>query len=156
MTVVSGAPYRPASPLAVPPQSAAKSINQARILVQDLFTPRPIIYWADLMLTLAIGYSMAALYLRAPLLSAQQGISLVVAGFALFRAGSYVHEITHMRAGEMLGFRIGWNLVCGIPLMMPSHFYENHIDHHNSHHYGTTQDGEYLPLGAGKLRDVLC
>jgi fatty acid desaturase len=156
MTVVSGVPSRPASLSPVQPQNAAKSINEARILVQDLFTPRPIIYWADLILTLAIGYSMAALYFRSPLLSAQQGIGLVVAGFALFRAGSYVHEITHMRAGEMLGFRIGWNLLCGVPLIMPSHFYENHIDHHKSHHYGTSQDGEYLPLGAGRFRDIVC
>ena len=154
MTFVS-APSEPQSPSPVQFQTAAESINEARILVQDQFTRRPLVYWADLILTLAIGYLMAALYLRAPLWSAQQGIGLVVAGFALFRAGSYVHEITHMRAGEMLGFRIGWNLIAGIPLVMPSHFYENHIDHHNSHHYGTTQDGEYLPLGTGKLRDVL-
>lgn len=154
MTFVS-APSTPQSPSPVQLQTAAESINEARILVQDQFTRRPLVYWADLILTLAIGYLMAALYLRAPLWSARQGIGLLVAGFALFRAGSYVHEITHMRAGEMLGFRIGWNLIAGIPLVMPSHFYENHIDHHNSHHYGTTQDGEYLPLGTGKLRDIL-
>ena len=46
-------------------------------------------------------------------------------------------------------FTIGWNLLCGIPMLMPSFFYENHIDHHNSHRYGTKRDGEYLPLGAG-------
>ena len=60
-----------------------------------------------------------------------------------------------MRTGEMLGFRVAWNLLCGIPLVMPSHFYENHIDHHNSHHYGTDRDGEYLPLGAGPVRDIV-
>ena len=77
-----------------------------------------------------------------------------MAGFALFRAGSYVHEIAHMREGEMLGFRVGWNLLCGIPMVMPSHFYENHIDHHNSHHYGTVHDGEYLPLAHGPLWNI--
>ena len=34
-------------------------------------------------------------------------------------------------------------------MLMPSFFYENHIDHHNSHRYGTMRDGEYLPLGTG-------
>ena len=51
-----------------------------------------------------------------------------------------------MRGGEMRGFRIAWNILCGIPMVMPSHFYENHVDHHNTHDYGTSRDGEYLPL----------
>jgi fatty acid desaturase len=135
-------------------EHAAASINEARALVADLFTPRPGIYWTDLGLTLAVGYSAAALYLRAPAFSLLQGIGLVVCGFALFRAGSFVHEITHLRGNRMLSFRVGWNLLCGIPMVMPSHFYENHIDHHNSHLYGTERDGEYLPLGAGPLGDI--
>jgi fatty acid desaturase len=133
---------------------ASIAIHDARALVADLFVHRPAIYWTDLLLTLVVCYSTAAAYLRAPLFSAQQLISFTICGFALFRAGSYVHEITHMRAGQMLGFRVAWNLLCGIPFVMPSHFYENHIDHHNSHHYGTVRDGEYLPLGAGAMRDI--
>ena len=50
----------------------------------------------------------------------------------------------------MRSFTIGWNLLCGIPMLMPSFFYENHIDHHNSHRYGTLRDGEYLPIGAAR------
>lgn len=137
-----------------PAQATGNPITQARELVADLFVYRPWIYWTDLLLTVTVGYSAGALYLRSPAFSIQQLLGLVVASFALFRAGSYVHEITHMRHGQMLGFRIWWNLLCGIPMVMPSHFYENHIDHHNSHHYGTIQDGEYLPLGAGALRDI--
>ncbi|REK11888.1 MAG: fatty acid desaturase [Planctomycetota bacterium] len=136
------------------PTSPATAINDARALVSDLFTPRPWIYWTDLLGTVAVGYSAAAVYLRAPAFTMLQGIAFVVCGFALFRAGSFVHEITHMRSGKMLPFRVTWNLLCGIPMVMPSHFYENHIDHHNSHHYGTQRDGEYLPLGAGPLRDI--
>lgn len=139
------------------PQSqgdAQASINAARALVSDLFTPRPWIYWTDLALTLVVAYLAAVVYLRAPAFSLLQGIAFVVCGFALFRAGSFVHEITHLRGGKMLSFRVGWNLVCGIPMVMPSHFYENHIDHHNSHHYGTLRDGEYLPLGSGPLHEI--
>lgn len=135
-------------------KSAAASINQSRALVNDLFTHRRWIYWTDLLITLTIGYSMAGVYFRSPLFSWMQMISFTICGFALFRAGSYVHEIAHLRNGQMLGFRIAWNLLCGIPMIMPSHFYENHIDHHNSHLYGTEHDGEYLPLGSGTLRDV--
>jgi fatty acid desaturase len=135
--------------------TANQSINEARALVQGLFDHRPLIYWTDLVVTLIVGYSMVAVYLRSPVFSAQQLIAFIVCGFALFRAGSYVHEITHMRSGEMVGFRIAWNILCGIPMVMPSHFYENHMDHHNSHHYGTRQDGEYLPLGAGPLGNVV-
>jgi fatty acid desaturase len=135
-------------------RQAVQSINEARALVSDLFVHRQLAYWTDLLITLVVGYSMAALYLRSPAFSVQQMIGFTVCGFALFRAGSYVHEIAHMRSGEMLGFRVAWNLLCGIPMVMPSHFYENHVDHHNSHHYGTVHDGEYLPLGSGPLQGI--
>jgi len=134
---------------------AAFSIKETRGIIRDLFVHRQWIYWADLILTLTIGYTAAAIYMRAPLFTAEQIASLLIAGFALFRAGSYIHEITHMRQGEMLGFRVAWNVLVGIPALMPSFFYENHIDHHNSKHYGTIKDGEYLPLGAGPLYQLL-
>jgi len=133
----------------------AAVINEARALVADLFVARPALYWLDLLVTLAIGYGAAAAYFRLPLGSPLQIGAFFVCGFAFFRAGSYVHEITHMRNGQMLSFRVAWNLLCGIPLVMPSHFYENHIDHHNSHHYGTHRDGEYLPLGGGGWGEIL-
>jgi fatty acid desaturase len=40
-----------------------------------------------------------------------------------------------------------WNLFCGIPFLLPSFTYYTHLDHHRRKHYGTPQDGEYLPLG---------
>lgn len=143
----------PAGPVPEP-APPADPIAQARRLVADLFQARPWIYWTDLLVTVAVAYSAAAVYLRSQPGSLVQLISFAVCGFALFRAGSFVHEIAHLRSGEMTGFAAGWNLLCGIPMIMPSHFYGNHIDHHNSHHYGTVQDGEYLPLGAGPLRDI--
>jgi fatty acid desaturase len=152
--VVSQSPSASGSNLSAA-DSAAASIHEARALVGDLFTARPWIYWSDLAVTLGVGYSAASAYLNAPLFSLLQGISFVVCGFALFRAGTFIHEIAHFRQGEMRSFRIGWNLVCGIPLVMPSHFYENHIDHHNSHQYGTRRDGEYVRLGTGPLYEIL-
>lgn len=131
------------------------SIRQARQIVHPYFRHRPWIYWTDMLLTTAVGYGAAAMYLEASLWSWQQILFLTIAGFALFRTGSFIHEITHMRHGEMLAFRTGWNLLCGIPMLMPSFFYENHIDHHKANHYGTLRDGEYLPLGTSSWHHLV-
>ena len=58
----------------------------------------------------------------------------------------FTHELTHLRAGTFRGFRIAWNLLCGIPFLMPSFMYYTHVDHHMRKHFGTERDGEYLPL----------
>lgn len=130
------------------------SIQQAHGLVKDLFQHRASIYWADMIATLAVGYTAAGIYLSAPLFSPLQIACYFIAGFALFRAGSFIHEIVHMPGRQMRAFKIGWNILAGIPMLMPSFFYGNHIDHHSSKHYGTGKDGEYLPIGSGTLREI--
>lgn len=143
------------TPVAPGAANSPFSIPGARTIVHDLCKIEPAIYWTDLLLTLAVGYSCAALYMSSSAGSPAQLVSFVIAGFALFRAGSFIHEITHLRHGEMLAFQVFWNLVCGVPLLMPSFFYENHIDHHKSHHYGTLRDGEYLELGTRPVHHIL-
>ena len=139
-----------AAPAAAPAAVAGVfSFREARKILGNLFEHRRGIYWTDMVLTLAIGYGAAAVYFNAPAVSLLQIASFLIAGFALFRAGSFIHEITHLRQGELPGFCVAWNILAGIPMLMPSFFYENHIDHHNSHRYGTARDGEYLPLGTG-------
>jgi fatty acid desaturase len=133
---------------------ATFSIAEARRLLGDLFEHRPAIYWTDFLVSLTIGYACAATYLNAPLGSLPQIVCFPIAVFALFRVGSFIHEIVHFRRDEMKGFRTAFDLLAGVPMLMPSFFYGNHIDHHNTHHYGTGQDGEYLPLGSGPLRNV--
>jgi fatty acid desaturase len=140
---------------AIQSEPAEFSLRHARDIIHDLFDHRPDIYWTDLVVTVVVGYGSAAVYLRAPEFSLLQVVSFLIAGFALFRAGSFIHEITHLRRGQMSAFQVVWNLVCGIPMLMPSFFYENHIDHHNAHRYGTIRDGEYLPLGAGPRWQLL-
>jgi len=40
-----------------------------------------------------------------------------------------------------------WNLIAGIPLLIPSFMYEGvHNQHHAKTYYGTAEDPEYLPL----------
>lgn len=132
-----------------------KTQRLARPIIKDLFVHREWIYWVDMLATMAVGYGAASVYLLAPLFSWQQIVSYFIAGFALFRLGSFIHEITHLRQKELRFFKVGWNVLAGIPMLMPSFFYGNHIDHHSDRHFGTGQDGEYLPLGSGTLGHVI-
>ena len=66
---------------------------------------------------------------------------------ALYRAGSFIHELTHIKKGAVKGFRFAWNLIVGVPLLVPSFMYEGvHNQHHAKRYYGTVDDPEYLPL----------
>ena len=71
----------------------------------------------------------------------------LVAVLALYRAGSFIHELTHIKKGAVKGFRFAWNLIVGVPLLVPSFMYEGvHNQHHAKRYYGTVDDPEYLPL----------
>lgn len=123
-----------------------------RDTVRDLFVHRQWIYWVDMLVTAAVAYPAASGFIESPILSWQKPVLFVIAAIGLFRLGSFIHEIVHMRQGEMVAFRVVWN-VLAIPMLMPSHFYANHLDHHGAH-YGTSQDGEYLPVGQSLWRHL--
>ena len=130
-------------------------IQRARRLVADLLVPNPVIYWADFLASLVVGYGAAMVYLEAAPCTAVQIAAWLVAGLALFRLSLFMHEIVHFRRGEMTAFKVAWNVLAGIPMLTPSFLYEHHLDHHNARHYGTPRDGEYLPLGGARLRTIL-
>lgn len=117
-------------------------------------THRPAIYFADFIMSAGVGYAAAYFYLIAPLGSVQQLAFFPLAGLALFRAGIFIHEIVHMRAGEMTAFKIFWNVFYGVPMLTPSFMYKNHVDHHSAKNFGTAQDGEYQPFGRGSWGQV--
>ena len=129
------------------------SLPNARRLVHGLFEPKPAIYWSDFLASLTVGYGAAAVFLEATAFSGLQLGSFLVAIFGLYRISLFMHEVVHLKAREMGRFRLGWNILAGIPMLTPSFFYESHIAHHNTHHYGTRNDGEYLPLGHGRAKD---
>jgi fatty acid desaturase len=133
--------------------SDSRFLAQTRPIVADLYQRKPLIYWTDFLVSLTIGYSAAYVYTRIYILPLQI-VCFLIAGLALYRVALFMHEIVHLRKGELPLFSIAWNLLAGAPLLMPSFFYEPHRDHHNSRHYGTDADGEYLPLGHGPLRDI--
>jgi fatty acid desaturase len=125
-------------------------LRAAADLTRDLNTPNARIYWADLIGSALLGY----LALAGALL-AQSGWAMVGAGvvavLALYRAGSFIHEITHIKHSQLPGFRSAWNLLVGVPLLVPSFLYEGvHNLHHAKTRYGTAEDPEYLPLALMK------
>jgi fatty acid desaturase len=134
-------------------QSSAQFLRQARSIINDLYRHNPVIYWADFLGSLTVGYAAAIAYLTLDVLAVQI-VCFLIAGFALYRVSLFMHEIVHFRKGEMPFFSVAWNVLAGIPLLTPTFLYEPHREHHSSHHYGTDKDGEYLPLGNGPLSDI--
>ena len=125
-------------------------LRAARDMVKDLGEARPGIYWTDMILSAATGYGgIAAAILLEPLwLKLLFGL---VASLALYRALMFIHELTHIHKNALRGFRTGWNLLVGIPLLTPSFMYEGvHTLHHKRTQYGTIEDPEYLPLALMK------
>ncbi len=139
---VRAAPVRIADDMAM--------IRTAAELTRDLNAPNPAIYWADCFGSAMMGY--AALIVAST--SVTLWTVLVAAGvaiLALYRAGSFIHEITHIKQAAVPGFWTAWNALVGVPLLIPSFMYEGiHNLHHARTRYGTAEDPEYLPLALMK------
>jgi fatty acid desaturase len=123
----------------------AAMLKAAARLTRDLNVPRDAIYWADMLGSAGLGYAalFATMALRGPLALATGLIAML----ALYRAGSFIHELTHIKKGAVKGFRFVWNVIVGVPLLVPSFMYEGvHNQHHAKTYYGTANDPEYLPL----------
>ncbi|HVU31438.1 MAG TPA: fatty acid desaturase [Sphingomicrobium sp.] len=121
-------------------------LKAAANLTRDLNSPRSAIYWADMLGSALLGYAalFAAILVHPAALALGAGLVSVL---ALYRAGSFIHELTHIKKGAVKGFRFTWNLIVGIPLLVPSFMYEGvHNQHHAKRYYGTPDDPEYLPL----------
>ena len=127
----------------------------ARDLVDDLQQRSAVIYWTDFLLSVAAAWGLAAYYLLDPAWNATAVLALLASAILFFRAGTFIHEIVHFRAGELVWFGRVWNLLMGIPLLMPWIFYKNHVDHHSVRYFGTPDDGEYLPLAAAPVRETV-
>jgi fatty acid desaturase len=130
-------------------------IRSAAELTRDLTTPRSWVYWSDFLASAALGY--AAFFIAiSPVTPAIFWGAFVVAVLALYRAGSFIHELTHLKTGGVPGFRLGWNMLFGIPLLIPSFLYEGvHSLHHARTRYGTHEDPEYLPLALMRPHTLL-
>ncbi|WOE75702.1 fatty acid desaturase family protein [Alterisphingorhabdus coralli] len=125
-------------------------IRLAAKLARDLSKASPKVYWTDFLASTVIGYAglAAAIFAGSTAIAVIGG---VIAVLALYRAGSFIHELTHLKRDAVPGFRTVWNALIGVPLLVPSFMYiEVHNLHHNKTRYGTVRDPEYLPLARMK------
>ncbi|VAW02773.1 Fatty acid desaturase, type 2 [hydrothermal vent metagenome] len=123
---------------------------EANRLVADLMKPDPKIYWTDFLISIALGWAGFTLALLYPWFSLAGMAGLVLAVFALYRAVLFTHELTHLKTGTFKTFRLVWNLLAGFAFLIPAFTYHGVHRHHHVHDvYGTKEDGEYLPFGAG-------
>jgi fatty acid desaturase len=125
-------------------------LRAAADLTRDLVKPRPAIYWADLIASMVVGYgalAVAATSTSTPVVI----VAGIVAMLGLYRGLSFIHEVSHMKHASVPNFRLGWNVLVGVPLLTPSFMYEGvHNLHHAKTRYGTVEDPEYLPLALMK------
>ena len=130
-------------------------IREAHSQVKDLFKHNANLYWWDLIATSLVAWTATVLYFSASSFSLTQLLAIFVAAVAFYRGGTFMHEIIHMPRGELRGFKMAWNGLIGIPLLLPWVMYRNHIEHHSRQHFGTPSDGEYYPLAAAPLTETL-
>lgn len=126
----------------------ALNISEMRGTLKGLFRINPKIVWVDFLFHLILGYaSFVASQVLRPVSSFYFWSLIIISAFSLYRAVIFIHEIAHVHR-QMPVFTTVWNLICGIPLGMPSFlYYQSHYAHHRSQSYGTKLDGEYLPFG---------
>ncbi len=131
---------------AVPAQQAALSMGEVHAIVKPFFQHRPGVYWFDFLTSYSVGLIAYVAVLFLGFLTWGQVAAYVVSVIAFYRSALFIHEISHFRKHSMQKFTIAWNVLFGIPFMMPSFTYTTHLDHHSRKHFATHHDGEYLPL----------
>jgi len=138
------------------------SLSEARRIVGEYFKPNPWIYWPDFLLSMGIGIFFFSLVHYPEWITASTAwhwpiriVSFVVSCLLYYRAVLFIHELVHIRDGEFTAFRFVWNLLCGIPFLVPTFMYYTHLDHHRRKHYGTDADGEYMPLASQSIWHIL-
>lgn len=125
-------------------------LRAAADLTRELNSPSQAIYWGDLITSCVVGYGALVAAFLAPSLGWTL-VAGVIAVLGLYRAMSFIHELTHVKHASLPGFRLGWNTLVGVPLLIPSFMYEGvHNLHHARTRYGTSEDPEYLPLALMK------
>jgi fatty acid desaturase len=138
------------------PKTEQFPFAKASALVRELMKPNPLIYWADFLLSAAIGWGSFYAVVRMHHMIVAEVLLSIVTVLALYRAVIFTHELAHLKKGTFGLFRWVWNLTCGFPLMVPSFIYQGvHIDHHRKDIYGTDEDGEYLAFATNPPREII-
>ena len=132
-------------------------LGHLRQTLDDLLVPRPLYYWVDFLASITCFYAGFAASVLLPAGNPFEPLAAVAAVLAVYRSVVFIHELAHLPRDRLPGFRVAWNLLCGIPLLVPSFLYSSHLDHHLRRAYGTEKDGEYMPWGhsGGRVPIVL-
>ena len=139
------------------PPRADAARSEIRRRFAEAFRIRPWIYWADMLASASLGWGLFACSLLVPPASLLHALATVGSVFALLRAALFIHEIAHIRSGELPWFETVWNVLVGIPIGVPSLMYAgSHSDHHKRTGFGTDEDPEYAPIARwSRLRIAL-
>lgn len=121
-------------------------MGQVHSIVKPFFKLQPAVYWFDFLTSFSVGLIAYSSVLFLGFFTWAQMAAYVVSVFAFYRSALFIHEIAHFRKQSMQNFTIVWNVLFGIPFMMPSFTYTTHLDHHTRKRFATHHDGEYLPL----------
>ena len=125
-------------------------LRAAADITRDLNAPKRDIYFADLIASAVVGYGALAI---AVTVGPTWAVVLagIVSMLALYRGISFIHELSHIKHAAVPGFRMLYNALIGVPMLLPSFMYEGvHNLHHAKTRYGTAEDPEYLPLALMK------
>lgn len=124
--------------------AARLDIKEARALVANLAGLKRSIYWTDFLLSYGLGWLGFVIAVSSEASVFTQIVGYTAAGIGFYRALLFIHEIAHFRS-QLGSFWVFWNVLCGVPMAMPSFlYYRSHYVHHNPRVYGTPGDGEYL------------
>lgn len=126
-------------------------IAEARAIAKRFSRPKPVVYWVDFSISISIAWGAFYLAVVSPAFSVLQIGAVLISSLAHYRAVIFIHELAHLKRGTFTWFRAVWNILSGIPLMVPSFSYTGvHIDHHRPGIYGFKEDGEYVPFAVGR------
>ena len=120
-------------------------------LVADLHNPTPWIFWTDLLASALLGWAAFIFALAATPYTAEMYVTALFGALALYRGVCFTHELAHLRRRALPGFETAWNILFGVPLLLPSFTYLGvHQSHHSLSTYGTRDDPEYLPFASSR------
>src|SRR5260370_25583442 len=92
----------------------------AHLAVADLHNLRPAIFWSELLAIAILGWSVFILAVFS-----HSGWIVVaaatVAAILLYRGMCFVHELTHIRPNALPRFETLWNILLGVPLLLPAY-----------------------------------
>jgi len=127
--------------------TSSRALDEAiHAIPADWFRPSRAVYWGDLIASAAVGWTAFGFAVVATGITRIALLTLATA--ALYRAVLFIHELTHRASRDVPMFKLAWNALVGIPLLLPSFLYEGvHTDNHRQRCYGTAADPEYVPYG---------